>query len=317
MIRINSFSIKDNFAQRTWEFQEKNIIARTKSLTIEFEREISYEKIGVIQSRKIRDMNWLCVAFIIIGTFYIGRIALNYFGLINSTFLFIEKVGLIAGLALIIPIFRKHEEYLFLDTDRNLQMTIRVGSTEQETLQEAINLIKQKTEIISETFPDDLLPNTLPLFEIIELNFLDFMSKSTARFYDDRIIDVEKSLEEETTTEIRYDELSGKTQIIKTGNNGWECVWPYLLMFTFIANRTVTIFFSQQIMGNRLYSWVILGGLILVIPLILLKYIKKELLVFYNKNDEIIFWTRRNSANQKKLDQIVEFIQKTISIQNK
>jgi hypothetical protein len=44
-----------------------------------------------------------------------------------------------------------------------------------------------------------------------------------------------------------------------------------------------------------------------------LRYVKRELLLFYNSNDKIIFWIERSSANAEKLAQIVEFIQGRVS----
>ncbi len=49
-------------------------------------------------------------------------------------------------------------------------------------------------------------------------------------------------------------------------------------------------------------------GLALVIPLYFFRYIKSEILVFYNKHDNGVFWVRVNSANRERLNQITKFI---------
>jgi hypothetical protein len=84
-------------------------------------------------------------------------------------------------------------------------------------------------------------------------------------------------------------------------------------MFVVITSISISIFFSKYLAGNWLYIYIVFGGLILLIPLFLLKYIKSDILIFYDHNDNIAFWARINSANREKLNQIVEFIQEKVA----
>jgi len=56
--------------------------------------------------------------------------------------------------------------------------------------------------------------------------------------------------------------------------------------------------------------------LAITIPLYLLRFIKSEILVFYDKQDYGVFWTRVNSANRERLNQIVEFVKGKVESPN-
>jgi hypothetical protein len=244
--------------------------------------------------------------FCILG---IAKIGFDYFRLNSPTIHVIEKAVAAFALGLLIPAFHKHEFFTFLDADKNYLATIKVGSNTKSSLLEAINLIKRKVEIINENYPSNSLPSTPPVFEFTEFDFPDFLNKSTVKFYEDKIVDVEKSLVEEVTTVINYDELSGEVKSERIGNDKWIYVWFYWLMILFIAGVSMVVFFSKQMSETPLFLKLYFsGGVILSIPLFCLQYIKSDILVFYNKKDNGVFWTRVNSANREKLNQMVGFV---------
>jgi len=41
------------------EFYDDNMVVKTKSLTFDYENEVKYEKIKSIQSRSMREVNWI------------------------------------------------------------------------------------------------------------------------------------------------------------------------------------------------------------------------------------------------------------------
>jgi hypothetical protein len=309
MIKISSFHPTSNFLHITYEFLDDKLVIKQKSLTAEFEAEIKYEKIKVIQNRRIADLNWLKTGFILF-------IILGFFPLIFGSFyhnnLIIQlaiKAIAIAGVILCIPTFHKDDYYSFLDIDRNNLTTVRVNNNSRKLLNEAINLIKQKTKIISETKLTDSLPDTPSIFEITQHDIPDFLNKSVTRFYEDRLIDSEQSLIENLVTEVKYSELSGKTQLFKGGNEKWSAL-GWLWLFFIGAFFLLIVTFSPQ--PTKLvvqYSYLYWSGTILSIPMFILRYRKKEALLFYNTNDQVVWWTRPTAANRKKLEQIVEFIQ--------
>lgn len=315
MIKINSFTPTDNLTRRSWEFYDNHLVVRTKSLTFEYENEVEYEKIKSIQSRSMREFNWIWASFITVGLVGIANLGLDYFCVTNPIIDVIEKIIVTFALAILPLTFLKYEYYSFLDADKNFLATVRVGKKNKPMVFEAIKLIKQKTEITNETYFDASISNDPPILQFSEFDFADFWNKSIVSVYDDRIIDVEKSLAEEVTTVIRFDELSGKTKFAKMGNDNWDTIWSYWLFFVTISGISISIFFAEWLKGNHLFGNLYFGGLALLIPLILMRYIKSEILVFYDKKDNGVFWTRVNKANREKLNQIVEFVKGKVESQ--
>jgi hypothetical protein len=313
MIRISNFQISSNFSRLVYEFYDEKMIIKGKSLTLEAEREINYKKIKVIQKRTVLDLRWWWVPLVVSLVVVCIYIIFDYPFQNNPTIYFTEKAVFIFGIALSTPAFRKIEYCSFLDEDRNAIVSIRVNKSNRKALEEAINLIKQKAEIISETYLTNPSAGIPPKFEIIYYDFPDYLNKSIARFYDDRIIDVEKSLVGDLVTEVKYSELSGKTQVIKVRNDSWGNVWGSWFKFAVITSATLDLFLPSRL---TLGLGLLIGGSILVIPTFFLGYLKNEVLVFYNHNNEIIYWIRRNWGNQKLLDQIIELIQSKVSPSN-
>ena len=314
MIKINSFTPVDNFTRKSWEFHDEYMVVKTKSLTFDYENEIRYEKIRSVQSKRMADINWIWASVITAISFTIISLGLGWMN-INIPAV-VEKVIVGLTLLMLIPALCRFEYYAFLDTNNNFLITVRVNFQSKPSILEAIKLIKQKTEMISETYFDDSLPNISPTFQYTEFDFADFFNKSKVIVYDDKIIDIEKSLMEEVTTVIRFDELSGKTKFVKMGNDNWDNLSSYWLFFICITGISVITFFAEQVRGSHLIFNLFIGGLALTIPLYLLRFIKSETLIFYDKQDYAVFWTRLNSANREKLNQIVEFVKGKVESQN-
>jgi hypothetical protein len=314
VIKIDSFTPADNFTRRSWEFQDDHMLVKAKSLTFNYENELRYEKIKSIRSKEMADLHWIWASFITVVLFGMITVGLGWIG-VNIPSI-INKIILVFALLMLFPAFRRYEYYSFLDTDENFLATVRVNSKNKQSLLRAIELIKEKTEITSETYFTDIFPGTPSIFQYDELDFPDFLNKIQVRFYEDRLVGVEKSLAEKTTTVIRYGEFSGKTKIIKLANDKWDNVWSYWLFFVCISGISVATFFGKQMQGNYLLLYLFYSGLGLLIPLFFLRYIKNEILIFYDKKDNSIFWLKINSANREKLNQIVEFIKSKVESQN-
>lgn len=317
MIQINSFIPTDNFTRRTWEFHEDKIVIKTKSLTVDVENEVRYEKIKSISTKKTANLNWLWTTFSIYGFLAVTSLGLGFFDLMNPTLRLIEKMIAVIALLLSIPSFRKEEFYYFWDAEKYHLANIKIDSNEKRTqITEVINLIKTKTELNSEIYLSGSLPNTPPLFEVVEFDFPDFLNKSTTRFYDDKIIETHESLVEETARVKKYKEFNGKTKTARVGNDNWNYVWCYWMLFVVITGLSVSIFFPKLISGNILFGRVFFGSLALLVPLYFLKYIKGEFLVFNDKNDEGILGISVNKKNRETLNQIAEFIKGKVESQN-
>jgi hypothetical protein len=259
------------------------------------------------------DLNWFWASLIAIVAYKIISLGLGWVNVNVPNIL--DKVIVGFALLMIFPAFRQYEYYVFLDENKNFLATVRVNSKNKKSFLDATKLIKQKAEITKESYFDDSFPNASPLFQFTEFDFADFLSKSSVFVYEDRIIDVEKSLVEEITTIIKYDELSGETRIAKMGNDNWDNIWSYWLFFVCISGISAATFFSEQIRGSQLAFNLFFGSLALLIPLFLLRYIKSEVLVFYDKQDNGIVFARVNSKNREVLNQIVEFVKGKVESQ--
>jgi len=316
MIRINSFTPVDNFTRRSWEFHGDQIVVKTKSLTFDYENEIMYEKIKSIRSKRMADLSWLWASIVTVMLLGLVMWSLNLFDVSISNFSVIRKIVVIFALVMILPALRKYEYYSFLDAEKSFLTTVRVNDKSRSLILDAIKLMKEKTEIISETYFTETFPSTQSFFQYDELDFPDFLNKAQVRFYEDRLIAVENSLVEKRTTVIKYDEFSGKTKIVKMANDRWDNVWLYWLFFMCITGLSMITFFGKQMIGNDLLLYVFYGGFGLLIPLFFFRYIKSEILIFYDKQDNGIFWMKVNTANRKKLNQIAEFIESKVESQN-
>jgi len=314
LIKINSFTPFNNFARRSWEFYDDHMVIKTKSLTFDYENEVGYEKILSIRSRETADLSWIWAAVTVFGLFGIASVASDWIG-INIPAI-IGKIVVIFALLLLLPAFRRYEYYSFLDVDENSLATVRVNGKNKQSVLEAIKLIKQKTEITSETYFTDSFPNIPSFFQYNEIDFPDFLNKVQVRFYEDRLISVEKSLAEKLTTVIRYNEFSGKTKTAKMANDKWGNVWSYWLYFVCVTGISIATFFGKQLQGNYLILNLFYVGLGLLIPLFLFRYIKSEVIIFYDKQENGIFWLTVNKVNRETLNQIVGFIKGKVESQN-
>jgi len=224
----------------------------------------------------------------------------------------VAKTIVILAVVLLIPSFRKHERYSFLDADGYYLTSIQVNEKSKKLLLNAIDLIKQKAEIIDEIYLSDPLPSTSPLFEFQEFNFPDFLSKSTVRIYEDRLIDIESSLTEDARTVVKFDKLSGKTTRARVGNKNWDNVWSCWLFTVMYLIAIAVVFFPDYLYQNFTIFRIFLVVLFLLVPLHFLNYIKSEVLMFYDKKDYGVFWTRVKPANRETVNRVVKFVQERV-----
>lgn len=317
MIQINSFIPTDNLTRRVWAFHEDKVVVKTKSLTADVEKEIKYERIKFIRTKKSADLSWLWVSFFTFGVLSIAMLGIGTFHLIGPTMRLIEKAIATIALLLMLLSLRKHEFYYFLDAEKYHLATVKIDNNKKHVqIADAINLIKQKTEIINEFYLNDPLPTTPPVFEVVEFDFPDFLNKSTTRFYDDKIIEIHKSIVEESARVTSYNEYNGTTRTDRVGNDNWNYVWTYWMLFVVIAELSFSIFFPKQVCGNLLFVRLFFGGLALLVPLYFLKYIKSEFLVFNDNNGDGILGIAVNNKNREKLSQIAKFIKGKVDSQN-
>ena len=184
-------------------------------------------------------------------------------------------------LILCIPAFIKNEYCSFLGAGRNHLLTLRVNNEiNHELLYKAIEHIKQKTEIVSETNPISPFENTPSVFELTQYHILGFLNKSNLRVYEDKMIYCEKSLVCEIVNELEYSELSEKIQTIMIGDNNWGNLFIIWFLFMCFATIFIISFLPQLLKLDLIYPYLILFGFNILIPLWFMQFAKKERLVF-------------------------------------
>jgi hypothetical protein len=316
MILIKNYSPTNHFSRSIFRFDDEKLIENFKSLSFETENEIPYNKIKKIQYRKRTDLNWIWTAFIFCGFILVFH-SLFFLCYQNSLLILaVEKFLTIIGLILCIPAFRRIEYCSFLSSEDEYLASIQIAKKDRQSFIQVINLIKQKTEIISETNPSFPFPNIKPAFEMSVYDIPYFIKKSNIRFYTDRIVEHDKSLAEDVVLEIYYNQLNEKTKVLRIGNGNWSYVWSYLLFFICLTITPIIVFFPKLINFHLPYLYIIGFAFISLVPISLFGFIKNEYIAFHDRNDEIKFLLKQNSKNHEKLIQIVDFIRSQIPDNN-
>lgn len=309
MIQIHTFEPLRNWTRKTYRFLDEKVVIKTKSLTADYENEIKYEEIKAIHRRKLSQISGIWIGFLLIGALSLLSWILDITCYNNSTFLLIQQIGTVIGLLSILSIFHVLEYAGFLDRDRNYLGYIPVNKKNHSQVQEAIQLVRQKTETIIETNLVNPHSGEPALFELNHWDIPDTLNKSVTNFYEDCLVSSEKSLTEQLVTEIKYSELSGKTQVIKKGNESWDIAFGYWLVFWVLIGNFFLVFFPKIFKSLPGIQYLFWGCLLMLVPLYLMKFVKHEAIGFYNTNDKVIYWTWINAQNREKINQITAFIQ--------
>ena len=234
MIQINTFDPFKNWTRSSYEFLDEKVVINSRSNKADYQFEVNYKDIKAIETRFItnRIANipglYLVIIILTINNFFEGAIAANPFLHLAL------KAGLILGIFAALFIFYVEEIYGFLDKDRNYLTFISVNNKNSQLVEQAIQLIREKTELFSETYLENPVEGAPVLHTFTSWDIPDSLNKSVTNFYKDRLVDSEKGLTEEVVREIKYTELNGKTQFTRSVNEKWGLVANYWLWFCII-----------------------------------------------------------------------------------
>ncbi len=307
-VRITQFSPLDGFRRMSWEFQDDHVTVNVKSLSLDFDHEVRYDKIKTITNNKRLNLNWLWVTVVVVVLAALLSLFLPNLGVSKAEATLAAQLLAVVGYACFIPAFRKIETYSFLDAEDNYLTVVFVNERNKKTLFDAIDLIRQKEKGIQEIYIEDPLPSSPPVFQYSQFDLLHYMSRSTVSFYDDRLIEVHRSLAADNVTLVKYGDLGQTIKTVRAANDNWDYVFTNWLMFVSIVGGTAIVFFRQQLACNYPFLYLMAAGYILLIPMFLLRYKKREFLVFYDKHDQAVFGARVDSANREELERAVAFV---------
>jgi len=309
MLQIKSLYPMSNFTRVTHEFLDDKIIVKVKSFVTEFENEVKYSDIKHIQLVRTADLRWLSLGLFImtIPGFMSWIFSLLQWNILDNLPLpIIGKLVIAAGIVLCIPAFHKNEVFFFMDQARNNVISIKIDSKNKLGIHQAVELVRQKATITSETNPETPFPDS-PLFEYDHYDFSDLLNKTVTMFYENNFIFKDTSLAEDVVTKVNYDELSGKVIRVKSTNNRWSSMALYLVFIFASLFWAVEYLFPQiwQTLSLGLFIKIALGSAGF---LFLLSFFKREVFLFYNTSEKIVYWTQPNRKNSKRLENIIEHV---------
>lgn len=309
MLQIKSLYPMSNYSRVTHEFLDDKITVKVKSFVTEYENEVKYDDIKHIQLVRTADLRWLWFGlFIILIPGFVSWIfsLLCWNTMDNPLFPLIGKLIIIAGIALCVPAFRKNNVYFFMDKARNNVVSIKIDRKNKSDMNQAVELVRQKSKIISETDPETPFPAS-PLFEYQHYDITNILNKSVAMFYENDFIFKDKNLAEDVVSKVNYDELSGKVIRLKSTENGWTSLALGIAFIFSSLYWAIEYLFPQtwQYLPSSLILKFVLG---LVGFFFLLSFFKREVILFYNTSDKIVYWTKPNRKNPKSLENIIEYI---------
>ena len=312
MLRLTSFFPMASFLKVELEFGDEIINHKFKSLKEEGQIEIPYSKIAHIQFSNYVDTRWLTTgfAFAITGALLVA-VLFDFFPQIcgNLDVYWVGRIIFLLGIPLYLPGFIKRDFCSFLDKDRNYLAGITITDKNLDDVYEAIEFVEAKTTIISETHPNLFDQNKDPKFELITYRLPNYFYKNTTLFYDDKILDIEKSLVTELASEYKYNDLMPKITISKHGDTSWNTVAFYIIGIGVVLSLGLDLFFPSAQIGLT-PMWISAGFAIISI---LLAYVKNEVIFFYDKNDNVALSLNIPRGKKQSVEEIIQFIKMRIS----
>ena len=317
MIKISSFYPFRNFLRVIQEFQEDKAIVKMKSLTFEREFEFEYKDVGEISDRFYANNSQMNFGFWLLFGTGVSLSVFCRFIYANPILLRIEQILYVCGLILYFTGFKKSWWIYFLDKNDRILTYIRQTSQNLNLIPKAIEMIRNRSESLEEISAANAFPEGKPAFEHIAYNFSDWM-KTTDKFYEDEIIGFERSIFSESVYKVKYGGLSGK---IYRGKSSDEIDSWVLTIVTLLVSIMGGFYFGFGIfLGIGLpanYLYIIFTLYALVIISISFRFVKREVIGFYDKNGNIEYWTHTNRTNKDKVEKIIEFVQSKIFTEEK
>ncbi len=309
MIQIDTLDPFRGWTRRTYHFLDDKMVVKSTSITSDYEFEVQYKDIKVISNKLLVNRFGTLYGFYLGITILTINWVIDGLIVISPLFQFMLQIGFLIGFFVALFFYYIEEIYGFLSEDRDYLAFIFVNSKNRLAVEQAIAIIRNKTQILSETHLENPMDGEEFLYTFTSWDIPDFLNKSVTYFYEDRLVDMEKSLTEELVTEIKYTELSGKTQVTKCANKNWGIISYHWFGLFIMSFGVVIMFFPQAIKGNINAFFFLIAGLLIWFFLHMMKFVKQDIVYFYNTNQQIIYWNWLTSRNRKQMEQIIAFIE--------
>jgi len=317
MIKITSLYPFQNFLNVTQEFYEDKATVKAKSFTFEQSYEFEYKNIIEIIDSIKSEYSQVTFSFWFLGFSSFLSAVFHKFIYTHLPLLQLEQALYVFGLIVFITAFKRTRRIYFLDKNNNTLAFLKQTRQNQHLVHQIIEIIKNKVEDVEEHTTTSPFPKDEYEFEHIEYNLSD-LSKTTERFYKDKLVGHRHTLFDESMYNIQYNRLNGKILRGKSGNDFAQWVLFLSMLLASIFGGFVFGFalpYHIQISMSFLYT--IIGLLILSLILLPMKFIKREVIGLYNKNGNIEYSVHINRNNRAKIEKIMEFIQSKIPIEER
>ena len=313
-MRFTTFFPMNFLLRISVQFDQERILISHRSLILETQREIQYSEISSMELGRRSDMSWanagffvLLVATLIVIWGPLLPVSLSATAALST----ISRLMFCVGFALHLPSLPRRDYCLLYDSNHRYLTQIRLTAENGEDVYAAIELIRARTRILSETYYYMLESEEAPRFELTVDYPASFLKRNVMRFYADRVIDAEKSWTEESAQQVRYDALAERVEIVKLGDTEWTSLgWNVLFLGFFLG--TALHLFGPDLHRNPWIGPMIIGTLV-AIPMFLMRYVKNEFATFYYRSGHVAFVMKIPAASKPKVSDIIEFVKSKVN----
>jgi hypothetical protein len=314
MIKITSFYPFSYLLRVIQEFYEDKAVIKIKSLIAKREFEFEYKEATKITYKKIPSGDQQSFGLILNGIAAFSFIFFSNYIYANPILLLFTQSLFVIGVILFFTSYIKHRTILLTGENNKYLTSIRITRKNTNLIKEVIELVKNKSEILEETYSEKIFPEEEPVFELIEYDVLDYLSVSTVRFYKNELIGFQKNIIEENATNVSYIRLNGRVYRGKQRSDSWDSALFMTIMFSLIVANFYSVF---DILPRKAFLFISAISGVFLVFLFLLGFARWEYIGLYDKNNKMVFWTWVNKSNKNKIEEIIEFIQSKIPAENK
>lgn len=290
------------------EFHDEKARVKTKSLTHEREFEFRYDQVAEILYQSHASKSQMAFSVVVLSLFSGAFVFFLHVIYANPWLPPVMRALYLLAALLVLFSFLQRRYYYFMDNNRKALLGMKVNARNYKSIADVIELVARKSGNPRELAFDHPFPEAEPLFVLSDHDIPNYFNRYQSRFYEEELVEFGKSLINASVISHRYDRLSGRIERLKLSSASWtEFFQAILAFFLFLAgfyrafNIPRTIFLS-------------VAGILAVLLILsfVMKYIKDEVVAFYDRSDRAVYFIRIKPANREKVEAIVQFVRSKI-----
>lgn len=312
MIKTTSLYPFQNLLGVTQEFHQDKAVVKVKSLSYEHEYEFEYKDVYEISDSFLANINQINFSVALLTLTFIGLSVFDSQVLAHPIWLRIGQVIYILGLVLLLLGFKKNRHIYLVDKQGNILTTISQNNQTIKLIPEIISLIKNYSKTLNEISINNPFSEKTFKYEYVAYDFSD-LEKTTDRFYDDKVIGIQKTVFRERIYQTNYNELNRKLYRGKVTNgvSGWLFNLAFgismiILGFYFSLGISFGMHLSRGVFYFISIFWVLF---FVSLPTNLFK---REIIRLNGNNGNTSYWTFISKKNKDTIETILEYVQSKI-----